>query len=347
MCKFPLFAYQKQFPKCECLDGEYIDDPCVDRDHIDRKLHFLTDRLGRQISREKFDLLKKDNQSFDVRYIEVPCGQCIDCRLAKSREWASRIVCEQLTSSSSLFLTLTYDDDHLVRGRLGMPTCKVDDISKFFKDLRRYCQYHYGIDGIRHYSVTEYGDQSARPHAHSCVFNLPSELISQNVPYKVSFNGDLYYNNPILSDIWGKGHVVIGDLSFQSAAYVARYVVKKLKGRSKTAYTRLGIEPEQARMSRRPGIGSSYYDLMKDQIYKYDRLYLPGTPGVKPSSYFDKKFALDDPLVLEVIKGERQLSAELDKQYKLSKTDLDYDDYLKNEALILEKRAEKLVRPSI
>lgn len=333
-------------PKCECYDGEFIDDPTVNPDHIDKKLHFLRDRFGHNISRKEFDLLKENNDT-DGRYLEIPCGQCIDCRLSHSREWANRIVCEQLSSQNSLFLTLTYDDDHLPIGLKGKPTCRMDDISKFYKDLRRYCEYHFGFFGIRHYSATEYGDLTARPHAHSCVFNLPQEIIDKNVMYKVSFQGDIYYNNPILSDIWGKGHVVIGNLTYQSAAYVARYVVKKLKGPSSSVYNRLGIEPEQARMSRKPGIGYLYYEFMKDDIYEYDRIYLPGTPGVKPSKYFDKKFALDDPVVMELIKGERFLSGEFAKSYKLSKTDLDYEQYLKNEHFVLEQKLKKLVKVSI
>lgn len=340
MCKSPLFAYQYYPTFCDSNGEKKKDFSLWWNKNFDHKIHFLKNQ-----SREEFDLLKqKENDLY--RFVEVPCGNCIECRLNKSRDWASRIVCEQMTSCNSVFVTLTYDDDHLPIGDHFLPTLVPDDVSTFFKDLRRYCEYHFGVQGIRHYTAGEYGSVSARPHYHSCMFNLPRILLEQNVPYKVSFNGDIYYNNPILEKIWNKGFVVIGDLTYQSAAYVARYVVKKMKGSlAKEKYNDCGIVPEFARMSRKPGIGAKYFDLMKDDIYKYDALYLPKIGKVKPSAYFDKKFSLDEPEVLEVIKGERSLSAQFRKDFILSRTDLDYDTYLRNEEKVLENRLKKLVRP--
>lgn len=338
MCKNPLFGMQR-IPKKMSSEGEYFQDFSVP---FSKRIRFL------KIERAEFDFLKLRNKDPEVNFVEVPCGQCIECRLRKSRMWASRIVCEQMTSDTSSFVTLTYDDEHLPIGKKGVQTLVMDDISKFFKDLRRYCSYHYGLDNVRHYTAGEYGSTTLRPHYHSCIFNLPLELLSLNKPYKVSFNGDIYYNNPVLSKIWRKGFVVLGDLNFQSAAYVARYVVKKYTGKSaKEEYKELCMEPEFARMSRRPGIGSLYYDKYKDKIYEYDAIYLPKIGKVSPSSYFDKKYALDNPEVMDYLKGNRRLSAEFRKQNILSRTDLDYETYLQREGDVLEKRIKKLVRPSI
>lgn len=338
MCKSPLFAYQ-YLALVDAGQGELVEDPCRVQN---RKLWFM-----KNCDRQKFDLLKEENKVDGLSYFEIPCGNCIECRLNKSREWATRIACEQLTSYNSIFLTLTYDDDHLPMGNHFLPTLVEDHLSKFMDDLRAYCKYHYNADNIRFYGAGEYGSVTARPHYHVCIFNLPSALLDQSVMYKASFQGDIYYNNPVIDKIWKKGYCVIGDLNWQSAAYVARYVVKKLKGPKASKYLEYGIRPEFSRMSRRPGIGTQYYNSMKDYIYKYDSIVLPKIGKVKPSAFFDKKYAFDDPEVMAYIKCDRALTAERAKAYKLSKTDLDYESYLKVEEMELEARLKKLVRPLV
>lgn len=338
MCKSPLYAYQ-YIPKCTCLDGEIIDDPFM---VSDRRLHFIPN-----CDSDKFNILRSESTDPSLTYLQVKCGQCIECRLQKSREWATRITCEQLTSEfPSMFVTLTYDDEHLpLSSEFGIPTLNFDHSKKFIDDLRAYCQYHYDWSGLRHYTAGEYGSSSSRPHYHSCLFNLPPQLLAENKPYKVSFNGDIYYNNPIFEKIWKRGFVVLGDLTYQSAAYVARYVTKKMTGEFKQEALTLGLVPEKAHMSNRPGIGGRFYDLHKKDIYEYDALYLPGVAKAAPPGYFDRKFALDDPEVMMFLKSQRALSAERSLEYKLSHTDKDFEDYMKAEEDSLKSRIKKLVRP--
>ena len=46
-------------------------------------------------------------------HIQVPCGQCIACRVRKAQEWSARLCLEWKTCpAASCFLTLTYDDEH-------------------------------------------------------------------------------------------------------------------------------------------------------------------------------------------------------------------------------------------
>lgn len=335
MCKNPLFAVQ-QIPYEMAYDGEYIIDPCT---RVDKRLKFL------HCDRARFDLLKSENSAPGLKYLEVPCGQCIECRLRKSRDWAARIMCEVSLVPNNVFLTLTYSDEFLPHGRGALPSLDFSHLQTFMKDLRRYCEYHYGHTGIRYYGAGEYGDRSARPHFHLCLFNLPNELMNEMVYFSKSFNGDLYYTNPIFSQIWSKGHCIAGDLTFQSAAYVARYVVKKMTGESASVYDTLGIEPERALMSRRPGIGREFYERNKYSIYKNDEFFLPVVGRLKPSAYFDKLYSFEDPVFMEVLKGDRSLSAERAKQYKLSQTDLDYASFLKSEEICLKERIKRLVRP--
>lgn len=245
--------------------------------------------------------------------VQVPCQQCIGCRLDYSRSWADRIVMEMLsTLGPCWFLTLTYDDDHIsdtyvrssdgsvnsflyvhegVQVELTARSVMPDHIQKFLKDLRRYYEYHFDHKGIRFYVSSEYGPKTRRPHYHMCIFNLPIFDLKKECNNKL---GDALYSSETLSRIWSKGFVTIGELTWQSAAYVARYVVKKIKGKdSGEFYERHGsVLPEFCRQSNRPGIGAMYFESHYKEIYATDEIFLPSSRQfngkTKPPRYFDK-----------------------------------------------------------
>ena len=100
------------------------------------------------------------------KLIEVPCGNCISCRLAYSKDWANRCSLEALQYDSNYFVTLTYDDDHVVKGKYGNNTIVKAHLDKFIKDLRQAFDRKYGHKGLRYFYCQEYGDHSLRPHAH-------------------------------------------------------------------------------------------------------------------------------------------------------------------------------------
>lgn len=223
------------------------------------------------------------NNDFDreIEVIQVPCGCCIGCRLDYSRQWANRCYLESLDSKYNYFITLTYDVEHVPIGKCGNGTLVPDDLKKFLKDLRAYYKYHYNIDNIRYFACGEYGDISLRPHYHLITFNLPiydldpnfryvedgKEIVTQHVE-----NGYIYYYSDIIHKIWNKGNILIGEATWQSMAYVARYVTKKIKGKESTVYDSLGIEPEFVRMSRMPGLGENYFKQHYNEIYENDNI---------------------------------------------------------------------------
>ena len=43
----------------------------------------------------------------------MPCGKCLSCRIAKRSEWAMRMIHELDNFNCAVFVTLTYDEDHL------------------------------------------------------------------------------------------------------------------------------------------------------------------------------------------------------------------------------------------
>lgn len=248
---------------------------------------------------------RRESSDPDVE-IKLPCGRCIGCRLERSKQWAMRCVHEASLYESNCFITLTYAPEHLPKdGSLN----KVH-FQKFMKRLRK----RFG-SGVRYFHCGEYGEKLGRPHYHACLFNFDfqdRELWSIR-------DGVKLYTSKILSELWGFGFCTIGDVTFESAAYVARYITKKISGdMAKDHYTRVDnstgecfdLLPEYVTMSRRPGIGRPWLDKFMSDVYPHDRVVLRGVE-MKPPKYYDSVFELADPQVLEDIKFKRERRAKL------------------------------------
>ena len=254
--------------------------------------------------------------------LKLPCGQCIGCRLEYSRQWADRCVMESLTTPDDMswFVTLTYDDDHLppllsdISDSPYPGSIDWDDHQLFFKRLREHAARKGYGDNLRHYSASEYGTKELRPHYHSMIYNLKLPDLTY---YKRNKLGDVLYNSDFLTDLWGKGFVVVGQASWRTAAYTARYVVKKRKGKDAADfYDAFDIKPESTRSSNRPGIATDYYNQHWQDLYygASQKIVLPPVGGVPylttPPRFFDEKFKKIDPERLEQIKLKRRDIAE-------------------------------------
>lgn len=264
----------------------------------------------------------------------IPCGKCIGCRLDYSRTWADRCVMESLLypEDYNCWITLTYSDENLPQGQEVMPTLFPRDVQLFLKRLRIKYERSFEHSNIRFYLCGEYGDTTKRPHYHIILFNCP--IFDK---YEIGHTKEGYplYNSEVIDECWNKGHAVIANFTWQTAAYTARYVTKKLKGpMSSTYYEKLGIEPEFVRMSRKPGIASGYYEQFKDKIYSLDEIVLPAVAGkshvVKPPRFFDCKLKIDDPLYLAKVKSRREKLTIEALKYKLDSTDLNEETFLIN-----------------
>lgn len=273
---------------------------------------------------KRADLLNKLEPFVDtytgeyVEPFEVPCGKCLGCRLDYARTWSNRCMLESQVASDNWFITLTYDDENLVFGDHGFATLEPKHFTDFMKRLRK----HYadrGHENVRFYMAGEYGDSTYRPHYHMLAFNLP---ILDLQFYSRSPLGDCYYNSPLLTEKWGHGHVVIGELTYQSAAYTARYCMKKVD--KSIDYDAIGVHKEYVRMSRRPGIGYGFLLNNLEEVYSDGKIYLPDGKMCSPFRYFDLKA---EELGINVQKEkERRLQAmqlKTEQQQKM----LSYDEW--------------------
>lgn len=220
--------------------------------------------------------------------ISIPCGQCLGCRLEKSRQWAVRCMHEASLYPDNCFVTLTFDDAHLTVDRQpgNDPNYSLDvrDTQKFMKRLRK----KYG-SGVRYYGCGEYGENTRRAHYHICLFNHD---FSDKRIWKES-GDNLLFRSATLETLWPYGHVSIGALTFQSAAYTARYVLKKQTGdHAQNHYEFVDpygeihdLQPEFSIMSRKPGIGIPWLQKYGKEVIDNDNVIVDGKRQSVPAAY--------------------------------------------------------------
>lgn len=237
-----------------------------------------------------------------------PCGKCLGCRLEYSRQWAMRSALEMMMHPQNCFVTLTYNDDHL-------PLDKSLDKEHFKRFIRRFRK---KIDPtkIRFIGCGEYGEKLGRPHYHAIIFgyDFPDKKILQRGSYrrfrnKFSSAGEFdLYKSSLLAKIWEKGFVTIGEANWQTAAYVARYVTKKVTGKKASKHYN-GKQPEFALHSRMPGIGKPWYDKYYNDVYPKGYVQIDGRRQQAPK-YFDSLYAKSHPQGWEKLKKERRKIAD-------------------------------------
>lgn len=184
------------------------------------------------------------------------------------------------------FLTLTYDDQHVPQDY----SVKLRDWQLFMKRLRK----RVGSNAIRFFACGEYGDKFLRPHYHALIFGFdpPDKVYS-----RVNAQGSKFYTSAFIQEVWPFGRHDIGEVTYKSCGYVARYVMKKMNGdQADDHYTRVSpidgntyrVATEFAVMSRRPGIGTAWFEKYKADAFPSDFLIVDGKKVQPPRFYLDK-----------------------------------------------------------
>ncbi|QXP08467.1 MAG: replication initiator protein [Arizlama microvirus] len=274
--------------------------------------------------------------------LQIPCGQCVGCRLERSRQWAMRCLHESSLYKRNCFITLTYDNKHLPSDE----SIHVREFQLFMKKLRK----AYPNDKIRFFHCGEYGElcgfcrkpkyikgrpdksckckiyrpELGRPHYHACLFNFDfDQVVFANDNRGISIpttekrlfsdqQGIKLYTSKRLEEIWGNGYCTIGEVTFDSAAYVARYIMKKINGEHADKYYD-GRTPEYTTMSRGGkdekkknlgGIARKWYEQNREDIYPHDYVVVNGKK-VHPPKYYDTQLQKEDEKYYERIKEDR------------------------------------------
>lgn len=296
---------------------------------------------GKVISRERARQLLENNHNdirerqkrFDLdnnmEIMQIPCGNCWACQLNYSAEWAQRCMLEAQQHECNWWITLTYDDDHLpIATQINLGEIELfppDDgswnegtlyprhVTLFLKKLRKYFS-EKGHTGIKYLYCGEYGEKTHRPHYHMILFNCPLDPKEFYAPFVDKTFFKAHWKSHEIEKFWNHGMIDLTELEWNNAAYTCRYCMKKLmlQGSAEEKnwyYAEQGKEREFIRMSRRPGIGMTYYEQHKDHIYKTDSMYaftINGVINLKPPKAFDRKLEKENPELFNMIKESRK-----------------------------------------
>lgn len=264
--------------------------------------------------------VSKLSKAINAERLSIPCSRCIGCKLEYSRQWAIRCMHEKQMHADNSFVTLTYAPENAPYGG----TLIKKDFQDFAKRLRKA---HAGRT-IKYFHCGEYGERNKRPHYHALLFGVdfPDKEFFKTTP-----SGERLYTSETLQRLWPAGFCTAGDVTFESAAYVARYVVKKITGEQARTpvqarptglllrpYERLTndgeiveVIPEYVTMSLKShqpgqpgGIAASWYGKFKGDVYPHDEVILRGR-AMKPPKFYDRLLEMEDPEARAVLTARR------------------------------------------
>lgn len=268
-------------------------------------------------------------------YVRVPCGHCVGCRIDRAKRWSDRMLLEFDTvrdygKRKALFLTLTYDPEHLplvtctdkqVRGNL-----RQKDMQDFLKRIRK----KFSDRKLRYFYSGEYGDQTFRPHYHMIMYGCTLDDFpdAEVYSYDSKMQSSLYVSS-ILDSIWKNGSVKFAPATYGTFSYVGKYVLKKQWGDNALFYR--GRTPPFCRMSLKPALGSDFFG----PDISYTKVCVPDPDGDKkiheielPRVVLDKLRA-SDPDLYDNIMAVRRAIAQSHSEMREQQSDLDFFSQLR------------------
>lgn len=252
------------------------------------------------------DIVFNELKRHDIqKQLLLPCGQCVGCRLERSRQWAARCMHHAQMHDKNAFITLTYNDENLQTQSL----CH-RDYQLFIKRLRKNTKAE-----ISYYMAGEYGTKNRRPHFHACIFgyDFPDKKY-----WKTTDTNSRLYTSDQLNELWQhQGFTSIGDVTLESAGYIARYILSKKTGKNAQQYYEhineatgeiTNLKPEYNRMSLKRPIGKTWIEKYEKDIYPRGVMILKNQK-TKPTKYYDKQYKKKDREKYEQMKQEREIQA--------------------------------------
>lgn len=310
----------------------------------------------------QYEELFKENKEIDyghltingheIKYILAPCRMCQGCKSDRRKDWATRLELESRYYKHNYYITLTYEDEHLIIPKywaksdtgeiIYNPGTWTGTLSKyhamrFIRSFKEYCRRKYNHTGIKYYLVGEYGsaEHTNRPHYHAILLNCPELELTF---FKQNKNKQPLYINEKMSETWGKGFVTIGAVTWDSITYVAGYVNKKMYGKKALEdYDNRGKIPEFALMSK--GIGRKYFEENKYKIYENDEIINSKGQSIKPPGYYDRLMKDENKVFMKEITKKREQVSANETEKKLTQTSNSLKEQLKiDEMYALEKQ---------
>ena len=231
--------------------------------------------------------------------IQIPCRQCIGCRLDKAQDWATRCMHESKLHPQNCFITLTYADEHLPEDN-GLHH---EHFQKFMKRLRK----HFKGVQISYYMAGEYGTEGGRPHYHALIFGVNFDFDKK--AFNKGPSGHTNFTSVTLEKLWPFGIATIGPVTYDTCNYTARYIMEKHIGKGQEhfyewfnpttgkTYPRIA---EYNKMSTRPAIGMRFLDKFLGDVAWHDYVIIQGKKKPVPKAYLRKLKDSSDAKILDI-----------------------------------------------
>lgn len=235
----------------------------------------------------------------DRKEVQIPCRHCFECIQSYSTNWALRCCLEAKSHLKNCFLTLTYNDKNI-------EDISVKTLQKFFKRLRK----HFGARSLRYFACGEYGERTARPHYHVILFGV--DFSDDRQFLRTDRRGNVLYYSATLAKLWKFGFHSIGDLSFESAKYCAKYMQKFNFENGKKSFTL---------QSRKPAIGYNYAVEHAESIAATGKVYINGKEFSAPwqfKRWFQKRISLAR-FAMKLDEIKKTVARSFDFVYKLAR----------------------------
>lgn len=265
----------------------------------------------------------------ETRQILLPCGQCLGCKLQRANDWATRCQHEASLHEYNIFGTFTYSPEKLqtqslchrdwqlfakrLRKALGSKkyanTIAISESLYYTADMG-----FHPIPRMKYYMAGEYGSQTRRPHFHACLFGI--DLLDKKY-YSTNKHGNNTYTSATLDDLWQNGQCLIGEVSYESAAYIARYIIDKKTGDNAGKYYEhideetgeiTDLRPEYNKMSLAEGIGKNWLRKYTPDVYPHGHVITRGKKNKAPK-YYDKIYKKEEPEQYAELKTQREYAA--------------------------------------
>lgn len=261
---------------------------CLYPKKIINKKYTVTEKNGGNVPTppiigvDEFGYVKYDER---VLYVNVDCGNCIECRKKKARDWQVRLNEEIKDYKYNYFITLTFSPAGL---REIMFKAKIHECNAAAEYALRHALERYRKDfkkSIKHWFVTELGHEGTeRIHMHGLLFT-DTELEFEKIK-RMDQGWQVKWK------YWKYGFVFLGDwVNAQSVNYLVKYMNKVDEDH----------KDYKSQVLASPGIGRRYIEQIgKPTLHKYrpratkDTYRLNNGAAVKLPKYYSNHFLNED-----------------------------------------------------
>lgn len=224
----PAYSQHRHEFLCLCLDGRFIYQKQLSPTTYYPAVLPPFASLGLSVDNlDRFVAVDSDGCITKI-FMPVPCNKCVECMESKQSAIRVRMLLEQMSHNCSpVFITLTYDNDHLPADGVSKT-----DVKRFLNRLHLYLGRAGYSTYFRHVMFSEYGSFRGRAHYHGILYGLDW--------IKDCFDDAAFFS--ILEKAWSKGFVRCERVHGRAFRYVSKYVGKdafmdECKGRNPNFWT--------------------------------------------------------------------------------------------------------------